>query len=89
MKKVLTGIAAVATGFIAGVLVAPKSGKETRKDIKKKVKEFEIEADKTAKKAEAAAKDSAVSIKAGAQKIGDAATETARDIKGNVEKRFN
>ena len=79
----------VAAGFAAGILTAPKSGKETRKDIKKKASEFKVEADKGAKKAKAAAKDSVASVKTGAQKVGDAAVETARDVKGNVEKRFN
>ena len=89
MKKVVAGLAAVAAGFAAGILTAPKSGKETRKDIKKKASEFKVEADKNAKKAKAAAKDSVASVKTGAQKVGDAAVETARDVKGNVEKRFN
>ena len=36
MKKVLAIIGAVAAGFTAGILTAPKSGKETRKDLKDK-----------------------------------------------------
>ena len=36
MKKVLTVLGAAVAGFAAGVLTAPKSGKETRKDLKKK-----------------------------------------------------
>ena len=36
MKKVLAIIGAVAAGFTAGILTAPKSGKETRKDLKAK-----------------------------------------------------
>ena len=61
MKKVLAIIGAAAAGFAAGILTAPKSGKETRKDLKKK----------------------AIKLKAG-----NAVTETAKDVKGNVEKRF-
>ena len=36
MKKLLTVVGAAAAGFVAGILTAPKSGKETRKDLKKK-----------------------------------------------------
>ncbi|MDO4780985.1 MAG: YtxH domain-containing protein [Candidatus Saccharibacteria bacterium] len=88
MKKVLAVVGAVAAGFVAGILTAPKSGKETRADIKKKAGELKAEAGKYAKKTKAAAKDAASSLKAGAQKVGDVASETARDVKGNVEKRF-
>ena len=87
-KLVTTGIIAAVTGFAAGILLAPKSGKETRADIKKKADKMKVEADKKAKQAKAAAKDSLASMKSGAQKVGDAAVETARDVKGNVEKRF-
>ena len=88
MKKVLTTVAAIAAGFAAGILAAPKSGKETREDIKKKAGELKTETDKKSKQAKAAAKDSIDSVKTGAQKVGDAAVETALDVKGNVEKRF-
>ena len=88
MKKVLAALAAAAAGFAAGILTTPKSGAETRADIKKKADKMKVEADKKAKQAKAAAKDSLASMKSGAQKVGDAAVETARDVKGNVEKRF-
>ena len=45
-KKIATGIVAAAAGFAAGILLAPKSGKETRADIKRKAgdaKEFASE----------------------------------------------
>lgn len=88
MKKALAVVGAVAAGFVAGILTAPKSGKETRADLKKKADELKTEAGKYANKTKAAAKDAASSLKAGAQKVGDVASETARDVKGNVEKRF-
>ena len=47
MKKVLAIIGAVAAGFTAGILTAPKSCKETRKDLKDKA--VKMKAD-TAKK---------------------------------------
>jgi gas vesicle protein len=88
MKKILTVLGAAAAGVVAGILMAPKSGKETREDIKKKAVEFKDEAEKRAKQAQGAAKDSAESVKSGAKRVGDAAVDTARDVKGNVEKHF-
>ena len=51
MRKVLTVLGAAVAGFAAGVLTAPKSGKETRKDLKKKANELKKDADKCAAKA--------------------------------------
>ena len=87
MKKVLAVIGAAA-GFAAGILTAPKSGKETRKDLKKKAVKLKADTEEVAGKAAAVAKDSVDSLKVGSQKVGDAVTETAKDVKGNVEKRF-
>ena len=88
MKKVLAIIGAAAAGFAAGILTAPKSGKETRKDLKKKAVKLKADTEKVAGKAAAVAKDSVESLKVGSRKVGDAVTETAKDVKGNVEKRF-
>ena len=88
MKKVLAIIGAAAAGFAAGILTAPKSGKETRKDLKKTAVKLKADTEKVAGKAAAVAKDSVDSLKVGSQKVGDAVTETAKDVKGNVEKRF-
>ena len=88
MKKVLAIIGAAAAGFAAGILTAPKSGKETRKDLKKKAIKLKADTEKVAGKAAVVAKDSVDSLKVGSRKVGDAVTETAKDVKGNVEKRF-
>ena len=88
MKKVLAIIGAAAAGVVAGILVAPKSGKETREDLRKKAEEMGKTAQKRADQAKLAAKDSAESINQGAHKVSDAAVETARGVKGNVEKHF-
>ena len=44
-----TGVAAAA-GYVAGILTAPKSGKETRGDIKAAAKKSRIEAEKELKR---------------------------------------
>ena len=49
--KVALGAAlAAAAGYIAGLLTAPKSGKETREDIKQKANEMYVAAEKELKK---------------------------------------
>lgn len=49
-KIALTTLAAAAAGYLAGILTAPKSGKETRKDIKDTAKRGYSEAEKQLKK---------------------------------------
>jgi len=88
IKKTIAVIGAAIAGFTAGILSAPKSGKETREDLKKKADEIKQTADKRANQAKRVAKDSAKSVKTGAKKAGDAMAETARDIKSNVDKQF-
>jgi len=49
-KKLAIGAAiGVVSGFVAGILTAPKSGKETRQDIKKTANKVKIEAEKKLK----------------------------------------
>jgi gas vesicle protein len=51
LKKVAIGSGvAAAAGYVAGVLTAPKSGKETRGDIKAAAKQSRAEAEKDLKK---------------------------------------
>lgn len=49
-KVALTTLAAAAAGYLAGILTAPKSGKETRKDIKDVTVKSYNEAEKQLKK---------------------------------------
>ena len=86
MKKVLAILGAAAAGFAAGILTAPKSGKETRADLKKKTCALKKEAEKKVEQAAAAAKDGVDSLKTGSQKVGDALAKTAKSVKSSVEK---
>lgn len=88
MKKLLAVLGAAAAGFAAGILTAPKSGKETREDLKRKADEYKGEAEKRTEQAKAAAKESVDSIKSGAKKVGNVASDVAKDVKGKVEKNF-
>lgn len=87
MKKVLTVVGAAAVGFVAGILTAPKSGKETRADIKKKAGEVGSVAARKAQDAKLIAEDSVESLKTGAQKIGGVVAKTAREVKTSAQKR--
>ena len=89
MKKLLTVIGVAVAGFTAGILAAPKSGKETRADIKKHATKLKKEAENNAAKAADAAKDSVGSLKTGSSKVSEVVVETAKEVRGNVEKRFS
>lgn len=49
-KLALGAAIGAALGYAAGLLTAPKSGKETREDIKRKANEFYVAAEKELKK---------------------------------------
>ena len=94
-KKFFIGTAfAAAAGLVAGLLVAPKSGKETREDIrlgtKKAVKEAEKalhkahnELTKQILKAEKIAKTASIKVKSEAKTVVDSATKS-RDQAASV-----
>lgn len=97
IKKVAIGgtIAAVA-GFMAGILAAPKSGKETRNDIKQAADKGLSEAEKDLKKihteldkAIAGAKDNGEKLTAKAQKERDTLLEKAQDTREKAREMLN
>jgi len=82
-KKVAAGVGIAATvGVAAGILLAPKSGKETRKDIKDKAEEVAGAAKETVHKNVESVKSSASHA---AQEISDVIKE-AHDKKNAVKK---
>lgn len=56
-------IVGTAAGFIAGILTAPKSGKDTRSDIKSKASELKGDAESVVKKIAGKADDAVDIIK--------------------------
>jgi len=98
-KFALGALIAAATGFAAGLLTAPKSGKETRNDIKDAanktkdtvVDEAEKAKDAAAKKAQEVkhkAEDAAADVKAKAEDLVDDVTVRANELKDRAEHAF-
>ena len=55
MSKLIKVVFATVAGFAAGILMAPKSGKETRADLKKKAEEAKQTAELKAEQAQVVA----------------------------------
>lgn len=79
-------IAAAAIGFVAGILLAPKSGEETRKEIKGKAREAKDYAGEKVEQVKAAAKDARVSLREGADHVSDEATHFAKSAKSSASR---
>jgi len=81
MNKLFTVMLAAAGGFVAGILLAPKSGKETREDLMDKRDEYKAKA----KEGFSTIKDGASSIKDEVVAGGSAVKNIAEDVRGDVE----
>jgi len=88
-KRIAIGtVVAAAAGYVAGILTAPKSGKETRQDIKDATNNAVAEAEKQLKKAHTElntllneAKAEGAKLKGEAQKDYEKAAATAKAVK--------
>lgn len=78
----LTTLIAAAAGYITGILTAPKSGKETRKDIKDTTEKTIHEAEKQLKKLHTELNDLMADVKKGADK---AKGEAKKDFDAAVD----
>jgi len=77
--KVAVGtLVAAAAGYVAGILTAPKSGKETRKDIKDKTAKSVAELEKQLKK-----------LHTELTKVLDQAKEQAKELKGKAREEMD
>ncbi len=95
-KFALGAVVAAAAGFVAGILTAPKSGKETRDEIKDKAVKTKDTVVDEAVKAKGAAELKGKELKAKAEEIvedvkskvtevADDVTEKATEYKGRAE----
>ena len=78
MKKLLGVVAAAAAGYVAGVLFAPKSGEDTRKELQVKKDELEQKAAVKKDQAKAVLDESAENVKKGAAQITDEAADFSK-----------
>lgn len=77
MGKALNTIVAAAAGFAAGILLAPKSGKETREDLKAKARETKDRVDEKADEAMDVLKDGASKAEAEARGMAKSVKKSA------------
>lgn len=84
-KKLAVGTAvAAAAGYVAGILTAPKSGKETRQDIKDKAGEVKDSAEEQIKKLQAEVEELARKAKGKAGDELDALVSRAKEAKNKA-----
>ncbi len=84
-KWALGTLAAAATGFLAGILTAPKSGKETRQDAVKKAHEISGEAEEKLKLLYRELGEQADSLKSTVKKVKGKAGDKVDDLHKEVE----
>lgn len=83
-KGFLAVVAATVGGFVAGVLLAPKSGKETRDDLKAKADAKKELAEKKYADASLVAKKGKAEAEAFAKHTAGHATEVAKDVRAHA-----
>jgi gas vesicle protein len=84
IKKIAIGAAlAAAAGYLTGLLTAPKSGKETRDDIKSTAVKGKTEAEKELKKLHTELNDLLGDVK---EKGSDLSGKTAKELKDLADK---
>lgn len=84
MGKTTNVIIAAAAGFVAGVLLAPKSGEDTRKDIKNKAYEMKGRAGKEAERLRGVARDAGESLQHGVDAAADEAKAMAKSARSSA-----
>ena len=79
-RAAITGTVAAAAGYIAGVLTAPKSGKQTRDDLKNKAGDGRAEAEKDLKRLQEELDKVIKDAKAGSGKLGKKAQKELAEL---------
>jgi gas vesicle protein len=87
-KAVKVGILAAIGGVIAGILLAPKSGKETRADIKREAKKAGEKGKKVADKAKVEGKKVVAKGKKEGKKAAKRAENTYQGAKKGFQKKI-
>lgn len=79
-RTAITGTVAVAAGYVAGILTAPKSGKQTRQDLKETADHSRAEAEKDLKRLHTELDKGIKEAKAGSGKLGAAAQKELGEL---------
>ena len=84
MSRFIQVIGAAAVGYVAGILMAPKSGKETRAELAEKAERMrEVATDKATEMKEVY-DEGAKKVRMGASIVGAEATELAKQAKDSA-----
>lgn len=81
-KFAVGAVIAAAAGYVTGILTAPKSGKETRKDIKDTAVKARVEAEKKLKQAHSELQDL---IAKGQKKVSEASDKTKKGYQDAID----
>lgn len=84
MSKTVNVITAALAGFVVGILTAPKSGKETREDIKTKAVEAKELAAEKAEVVKGKATAGLEAAKSGAHTLQKDAKATSKSVRDSV-----
>ena len=79
-RTAFTGALAAIAGYLAGILTAPKSGQQTRQDIKSAAESGRQEAEKDLKKVQAELESAIKDAKDGSAKLGKKAQAELNDL---------
>ena len=85
-KFTLGAIVGIAAGVVAGILAAPKSGEETRNDIKQKANRLKNSANQKAGQAKRSANQKADQAKEIVTEAADDALDKAEDLKTRTKR---
>jgi len=77
-----------AAGFITGILTAPKSGKETREELKAKAEKAKSEAGKKAEQVASKATDMTNDAKLKAKEVAENVKSEATELKERSERAY-
>lgn len=80
MSKLLNAVVAAAAGFAAGVLLAPKSGKETREEIRARAKDTKKQLDTKADEAVDVLKEGAAKAEVEARGMAESVKKSASTV---------
>ena len=85
MSRSTNVLFAAITGFVAGILLAPKSGAETREEIRNKAREAKDRIDEKAGETMGALKDGASRAEAEVRGMAESAKRSARSVAGEAD----